>query len=411
MDWGMTMPDDVLDSEQEWTSGVSSEGSEGEDDLDKVGLKRLNEAVVAATDWTTETLLRQLERGNIQLNPKFQRRDAWRLPRKSKFIESLILGLPIPQVVLAETKTRKGSYVVIDGKQRLLSLRQFAAAPNDPDYRELKLEGLQIRPDLNGKSLRDLENNLTFADEVRAFQNQTIRTVVIRGWPNESVLYLIFLRLNTGSVQLSPQELRQALHPGPFLEFVEERSGELLGLQRILNNTEPDFRMRDAELLVRFVAFRNFLPDYKGNLKAFLDTACATLNEEWVGREKELRSQAEDLEAAIKATYEIFGDKHAFRKWDGNQYERRFNRAIFDVMVYYLSHSKIRKKALSSKSSIEKDFRKLCRSNGVFLKSIETTTKSIDATVTRLGIWGEILRRRLRTSLAIPRLVDNRIQI
>jgi len=405
------MPDDVFEPEQEWTSGVPTEGSEGEEDLDKAGLQQLNEAVVAATDWTTETLLRQLDRGNIQLNPKFQRRDAWRPPRKSKFIESLILGLPIPQVVLAESKTKKGSYIVIDGKQRLLSLRQFATVPGDIEYRQLKLEGLQIRPDLIGKSLHDLENDPSFTDEVRAFQNQTIRTVVIRGWPNESVLYLIFLRLNTGSVQLSPQELRQALHPGPFLEFVEEKSGQLSGLQRILNNTEPDFRMRDAELLVRFFAFHNFIRDYKGNLKAFLDAACATLNSEWGEREEELRTQADDLQAAIEAAYEVFGERHAFRKWDGYQYERRFNRAVFDVMVFYLSNARIRRKVLRARKSIESDFRKVCRSNPDFLKALETTTKSIEATATRLRIWGEVLRRRLRIPAAIPRLVDNSIQV
>lgn len=60
------MPADLFDSEQEWPSGLPPEGAEGEDDLDSVGLAKLNEAVVAATDWTTETILRQLERGNPQ---------------------------------------------------------------------------------------------------------------------------------------------------------------------------------------------------------------------------------------------------------------------------------------------------------------------------------------------------------
>jgi hypothetical protein len=405
------MTEDILEPEQEWTSGLPSEGSEGEEDLDKAGLQRLNEAVVAATDWTTETLLRQLERGNIQLNPRFQRRDAWQPPRKSKFIESLVLGLPIPQVVLAESKSQKGSYIVIDGKQRLLSLRQFAAQPGNPDYRELKLEGLQIRPDLNGMSLHDLENSSTFSDEVRAFQNQTIRTVVIRGWPNESVLYLIFLRLNTGSVQLSSQELRQALHPGPFLNYVEEKSGELPGLQQILNNTEPDFRMRDAELLVRFFAFRNFLLDYKGNLKAFLDTTCENLNKEWPKRQDEIRGQVGELQKAIEATYEIFGGKNAFRKWDGKKYESRFNRAVFDVMLFYFSDPRTRKRALQVGSLVEKDFKRLCNTDQVFRKSLETTTKSIEATTAHLGIWGKTLRRRLRLLLRIPKLVDRQIHI
>src|SRR5215472_16456348 len=68
-------------------------------------------AVVSATDWTTETVVSQLKRRNIQLNPRFQRRDAWRRDRKSRFIESLIVGLPIPQIVLAESKKDRGKFI------------------------------------------------------------------------------------------------------------------------------------------------------------------------------------------------------------------------------------------------------------------------------------------------------------
>jgi hypothetical protein len=82
-------------------------------------------AVVSGTDWTTETIVSQLERKNIQLNPRFQRRDAWKRDRKSRFIESLIVGLPIPQIVLAESKHERGKFIVLDGKQRLLSILQF----------------------------------------------------------------------------------------------------------------------------------------------------------------------------------------------------------------------------------------------------------------------------------------------
>jgi len=67
------------------------------------------DAVVTATDWTIETLISQLKKRNIKLDPSFQRRDAWTAKRKSEFIESLFLGLPVPQVVLAESKDRKGS--------------------------------------------------------------------------------------------------------------------------------------------------------------------------------------------------------------------------------------------------------------------------------------------------------------
>jgi len=79
------------------------EGAEGEDDLQQVSPRQLTETVVAATDWTTETIVRQMDRRNININPSFQRRDAWTPDRKSTFIESVLLGLPIPQLVLAES--------------------------------------------------------------------------------------------------------------------------------------------------------------------------------------------------------------------------------------------------------------------------------------------------------------------
>src|SRR5271156_1022170 len=103
------------------------DAGEGESDLEKGKLDLISKTVWTASDWTTETILRQIEKGNIQLNPQYQRREVWKAERKSKFIESLIIGLPIPQIVLAEDQTRRNSYIVIDGKQRLLTLSQFAA--------------------------------------------------------------------------------------------------------------------------------------------------------------------------------------------------------------------------------------------------------------------------------------------
>src|ERR1700690_3691239 len=313
-------PIDYEEGLQNWME--APEGTEGEDDLEKGRLDLIRKTVVSASDWTTETILRQIEKGNIQLNPDFQRREVWRSGRKSKFIESLILGLPIPQIVLAEDQTKKNSYIVIDGKQRLLTLSQFAASRNSATYEQLKLSDLEKRPDLNGLSLEDMQANARSADEVRNFENQTIRTVVIKSWPNEDVLYLIFLRLNTGSVQLSSQELRQALHPGEFLKFVDLSSGSSQGLHRIFGSDKPDFRMRDAELMVRYYAYHSFLPLYKGNLKGFLDEASKTLNSQWEFRDDEMADQALELEAALETTFEIFG-RNAFNKWDGDRYERR----------------------------------------------------------------------------------------
>src|SRR5712692_6218467 len=113
-------------STEEPLSSDAVDAAESEDDLQAIDPSVLGQAVVFGTDWTAATLIDQLRRGNIKLDPIFQRRDAWTAPRKSRFIESIVLGLPIPQLVLAEAKDDKGSFIVIDGKQRLLSLQQFA---------------------------------------------------------------------------------------------------------------------------------------------------------------------------------------------------------------------------------------------------------------------------------------------
>jgi len=101
-------------------------GVETEDDLTSLDPSLLGKAVVSSTDWTAETTIAQLAKGNISLDPIFQRRDAWTQSGKSKFIESII-WLPIPQVVLAESPEKKGAFIVIDGKQRLLTLQHFGA--------------------------------------------------------------------------------------------------------------------------------------------------------------------------------------------------------------------------------------------------------------------------------------------
>ncbi len=111
-------------------------------------------AALWSTDWTAETVLSQLRRGNIDLNPSFQRRSAWAESKQSLFVESLMLGLPIPQLILAEDRNRKGSFIVIDGKQRLLAIRRFAAEDGDDGFTPLKLKGLSERHDLNKKTLQ-----------------------------------------------------------------------------------------------------------------------------------------------------------------------------------------------------------------------------------------------------------------
>jgi hypothetical protein len=373
-------------------------------------------AVVTDTDWTTETILSQLRRGNILLNPRFQRRDAWDKPRKSKFIESLILGLPIPQIVLAEDKKRRGKFIVLDGKQRLLALRQFAAGSSfavsgeEQDFQGLKLTGVEVREDLRLKTLAKMENDSDLVDDLNAFLNETVRTVVVRRWPNEEFLNLVFLRLNTGSVKLSPQELRQALHPGPFTNYLDDAATESVWLKKALRADKPDFRMRDVEILLRYFAFRYRLGNYTGNLKAFLDGTVNDLNDQWEEKEEEIRRVSEQCEFAIATTFSIFGE-NSFYRWSDGDYEGRFNRAVFDVMTYYFTDPSVAAVAGERRDRVKDAFQELCEEDVRFVEAIQTTTKTPLATQRRLAIWGQTLQRVVELPLPIPRLEDNRLLV
>jgi hypothetical protein len=371
--------------------------TESEDDLQAIDPSLFGQAVVFGTDWTASTLIDQLRRGNIKLDPIFQRRDAWDLKRKSRFIESVILGLPIPQIVLAETKDERGAFLIIDGKQRLLSLQQFAGIGTDSP---LVLTGLKFREELNSMTYDDIQNDARLRKHRNAFDNQPIRTVVVKNWQKEDVLYLIFHRLNSETLPLSPQELRQALHPGPFLRFAAEYTESLGGIHKALGIPKPDFRMRDVELFVRFFAFQYSLAMYRGNLKSFLDSECGRLNSKWTSEESDIRHKAEEMEAAISASYDIFGD-NAFRKYDGRSYETRFNRAVFDIITFYFADDVTRKSALAKKATIKKAYEALS-SNSTFVRSIETTTKSVEATRVRFVTWGQALNKALGIKITLP---------
>jgi hypothetical protein len=373
-----------------------------QEDLDDLALEEnwYFGATLWSTDWTTETITNQLQKGNINLSPKFQRRNAWNDKRKSLFIESLFLGLPVPQLILAEDKNKKGSFLVIDGKQRLLALRQFVASANDEEFESLHLEGLDEKEKLNGKNyvqLREEDSN-----EINTFDNQSIRTVVIRNWKEDKYLHAVFLRINTGSVQLSPQELRQALYPGKFSDFIDDFSTESKELKEFLGLDEPDFRMRDVELVLRYFAYKFFATEYGGNFKKFLDDATNKLNAQWRKDKERITDEASELEHALVFVRDIFGEGGASRKWTGDDYERRINRAVFDVLIYFFSDESIRKRAVKHKRRIENAFKRLCEDDEEFLSSIETTTKSQNANWTRFGTWAQSLNKILGTKLKNP---------
>jgi hypothetical protein len=373
-------------------------GEETEDDLSVDYLNKISEAVTWSTDWTVESLINQLDREVIDLNPKFQRRDAWNDNKKSRFIESLIYGLPIPQIVLAESPTVKGKYIVVDGKQRLITLKQFCAKDNNL-IKFTKLTKLK-NPKLNDLSYQELEENHKVY--FNNFINQSIRSVIIKNWPSETFLYTIFYRLNTGSLSLSPQELRRALKPGEFMDFVDEFSGSSKEIQKLFKLKAPDYRMRDMDLVIRYYAFADRLKDYKGDYKSFLDSTCDLYNKAWSKSKVKIEEKATRLELLIDTINKVFKADHAFKRWRNNKYESRLNKAVFDIMIYYIQSEPVRLEFISKSANVVEAFKALCTTNGAFLKSISSNTNNLIETSNRFVIWGQQLKKILKAPIQIP---------
>lgn len=346
------------------------------------------EGLVSYTlDWSVQSLLERIGT-TFDVNPSFQRRDAWDPERKSLYIESLMLGLPVPQVVLAEDKERKGAFLVLDGKQRLVTMKQFGSP--DRNYPEFKLRKLEFLAQLNGMSFSEIRESITDSDYAETFLSQPIRTVVLRGWKRPEVLYQVFLRLNQNSVVLSPQELRQALFPGDFTSWINERSASSEPIHRARRIKREDFRMRDAEMLLRSIAFMDRLEEYQGNLRLFLDEQCALGLRDWQTRRAGFEEFASRTEAAINRTMAVFSERNSFLRFENDVYIRRFNIAVYDLMTTVLGSLELTNDVVAGHAGeLQSSFEYLCREDPRFSASLTSSTKTKDATGYRVKAFAD----------------------
>lgn len=390
-------PQDWVDRDLEFDDDESSETSA---DL-TLTEGQFENLLVAPADWTIETLYVQIGK-QIDLDPDFQRRNVWSAKAKSRFIESLLLGVPIPQILLSARPGKKSSFLVLDGKQRLISIKEFLDGKL-PNGRKFRLRDLRILTDLEGKCWDDMKDDPELAGKLL---NETQRTTVLRGWNDESVLYEIFYRLNSGSVKLSPMELRMSLYPGDFLKFILRWTEDIGPIHHLLRKRQPDPRMADVELAVRFLAFQDSEVNYTGDLKKFLDTVCEQYNAKFRDEEfsTDLTNRLASLNDSIDFGIEAFGENKFCRKFRQGGYEPRFNRAVFDVLTYSLSDKKMLDWAKANRETFVRTFETLSDTDQEFIRAVETTTKSIDSTRTRFERWLSAIGKVSDIKIALPNI-------
>ncbi len=246
-------------------------------------------------DFNLLTIFSFIESGAVKI-PGFQRNYVWDIKRASKLIESLIIGLPVPQVFLYEED--RNSFLVIDGQQRLMSiyyfmLQRFPKAEKRSELRQIfdthgeipkeilhndvyfSKFNLRLPGKLPGqKSKFGGLNYSTLGDYKTTFDLRPIRNIIVKQVSpkdDDSAIYEIFNRLNTGGVNLNAQEIRMSLYHSSFCKMLY-RANTRSEWRRLLGETDPDLHLKDIEFLLRGFAAITAEDTYKPSMLRFLNS-------------------------------------------------------------------------------------------------------------------------------------------
>ena len=264
------------------------------------------------------SIIDMLRYEEIDLQPDFQRSmEVWNKGKKSRLIESILLGLPLPSFYFSEDAATKKLYI-IDGLQRLCAIKDFILNEEEP----LVLEKLQFLKDFEGKKYADLTRG-----ERRMIDQQKITTNTLRKSTPAEVKFVIFQRINSAGTPLTAQEMRNALNQGVAAEFIKELSVHPSFLEATGNSISTK-RMEDRDYVNRFVAFFNAYKDYNGKLDEFLNSQMGELNRMTEAQRSKIRVS---FIKSMECCHRIFQGK-AFRKDMGNSSKGRIAKYIFDAV-------------------------------------------------------------------------------
>lgn len=306
------------------------------------------------------SIIERLEYNEINMNTDFQRKGGlWTGVQKSQLIESLLLRIPIPAFYF--DGGIKDNWLIIDGLQRITALKEFVVD------RTLQLTGLEFFRDLEGMTYAELPR--TF---IRRIKETNIVAYIVKGGTPANVKYNIFKRINTGGLELKPQEIRHALYQGAATRLCK-RFAKFSEFQMATTYSIRDDRMMDQEFVLRFVAVCCYgIDKYEGIPDNYLNGAMEYLNSPNCIDESVMEEQFKRVMMASKT---IMG-KYAFRKLGGNETRRPINKAIYEAWckgLYTLSDEELAV-LTERKDKVYDCFLQLCNYPG-FLQVIKASDK------------------------------------
>ncbi len=333
-----------------------------------------------------EFLNRLMQEDNLDLSPTFQRSKVWKeKKRKSLLIESLMLRIPIPAFYFYENED--ATFTVIDGKQRLTTIRDFL---ND----KFNLYGLEYLWECEGKKFSQLEAKY----QQRIYRTQFAINILDARSPNK-VVFDIFRRVNTGGVALNPQEIRNAMASESTRKFLKGLA-ESDAFKSATRSRINDDRMAAQEVVLRFIAFKILYDKQRGNLDfiygdvtSYLDSVIMDLRH--AGYDT-YRDYEERFIKAMEMCYTIFG-KYAFTKCyleNGKVYKNTdiINKTLFTSWSVVLSDERYQnEKIISHKEEIVKRLAYRITNDTVYANAITQGTNGRRAVNIAFSVAQDIL--------------------
>jgi hypothetical protein len=320
---------------------------------------------------------------SIDLDPKYQRRFRWDDRRQSKLIESFLMNVPIPPIFLNEDQY--GAYSVIDGKQRLMAIHSFLRG-------RLRLKGLQVFHDINGRSFDELPSSLQKVIQIRP----TVRATIILRQSDPDIKFEVFQRLNTGGVRLNAQEIRNSTYPGPLNDLILELS-EITDFHKLLGITNKAKsgiyqEMRDAEFVLRFFTFRELWQTFSGGMKRAMDHYMAANQRPSKALLVELRN---DFTSTLEAVAAAFGQS-TFRRWqpDKATWRKQVLASLFDAQMF-ACRGRDAAQLRGKQNEILEAFKNLFKDEP-FRTSIDAATNTPSFFKRRIETVGEMIQRVLK---------------
>lgn len=355
-----------------------------------------NEIEMETPPFTVGFLMDKMLHDEINMNTDFQREgNLWTEEKQSRLIESILLGLPLPAFYF---DTMNKPWDIIDGLQRCCSIENFCVK------KTLKLTGLEFLAKKDGKTYLE---GAGFDDLDRTLQRSIIMrpiTVHLIKKAHKSIRFILFKRLNTGGLELTAQEIRNAVYQGKPADTIKKLA-KLNEFRQATGWRIPTNRMQDRDFVSRFIAFYLVgYTNYQPGLDDFINFSMELLEN------TDIEVLETDFKRALNLAFTIFGDD-AFRKRTHKDDRRRpINKAYFEVItVLFAKLTSLKQdELLKNKRILKSNLIRLMQSDR-YSNSLSAGTGTRDSVNIRFS-WFETVLNKSINGIKIKVNNDNKIE-